>query len=465
MNLTPQAKSVLTQWRAAKPVMALMGEFSAGKSTLLNLLLDGDHLPTKVTATNLPSVWVTYSDTPFTHGLRHDGTLEEIDVDRLGEDVRAHYLLLHFGINAPLLTRTDIVDTPGISDPKLAKGATRFLGSYLDAVLWLSPANQAWRQTEKVVWSDFPKTLRDNSMVVLTRADKLRQASDLKKVMKRVKQETKDLFCEQIALNTPLAAASKDDPTSPDWENSGGKLFTAALEQLLSKAEAAHQARVDDAEVTSQPIFVSAVTSAINDETFEQEPADVEPLQDPPNAAQLEEVTPSQAAPAPDAEHVEDGTAEIQEDQQPTADLEDLIDLSALDSDATSLDTHSEVPEPLEADTSPVREDNSARPAPEPLKSYAAAKADADFSPAAFFEDALVNAEEISSFGQIKSFFEQTKAQIEGHCSLNPVHRLVLKQCLDPGEDENANVERLLEQAKSELADFDKDLWCVIAPG
>ena len=38
----------------ARPRIALMGEFSSGKSTLLNLLIGEALLPTKVTATELP---------------------------------------------------------------------------------------------------------------------------------------------------------------------------------------------------------------------------------------------------------------------------------------------------------------------------------------------------------------------------------------------------------------------------
>ena len=385
MQIKPEADSVLTQWTAAKPVVALMGEFSAGKSTLLNLLLDGDHMPTKVTATNLPAVWVTHSDANYTRGLRHDGTIEDVEVDKLGEDVRDQFLLLQFGIPAPILKRTDIVDTPGISDPKLAKGATLFLGPYLDGVLWLSPANQAWRQTEKAVWSAFPKPLRDTSTIVLTRSDKLRRASDLTKVMKRVKQETKALFCEQVPLNTLLAANSKADPKSKDWETSGGKLFMAAFEKMLEAAEAAHAIRAKEY-AAAQPT----------------EPAAAPEPKAPPKKAQ-----PKKTASKPRSKTVK---------------------------------------EPTKATRERVAEN-------------------ANLSVVAFFDDALINAGEIKDLNQIKSFFEQTTARIEGQFSLNPVHRFVLKQCLNAGENENVNIERLLEQAKSELADFDHDPWCVLAPG
>jgi putative ribosome biogenesis GTPase RsgA len=36
----------LAEWSMRKPVIALMGEFSAGKSTLMNLLIGQNILPT-----------------------------------------------------------------------------------------------------------------------------------------------------------------------------------------------------------------------------------------------------------------------------------------------------------------------------------------------------------------------------------------------------------------------------------
>ena len=61
-----------------KPRVCLMGEFSAGKSTLSNLLIGASALPVNITATQLPPVWISHgSDTPYRVDL--DG--EEFDID------------------------------------------------------------------------------------------------------------------------------------------------------------------------------------------------------------------------------------------------------------------------------------------------------------------------------------------------------------------------------------------------
>ncbi|TNF59741.1 MAG: hypothetical protein EP307_09890, partial [Rhodobacteraceae bacterium] len=66
-----------------KPRVALMGEFSAGKSTLTNLLLGAAPLPVKITATRLPPVWITQGDDgglrEDTNGELHPITAAELD--------------------------------------------------------------------------------------------------------------------------------------------------------------------------------------------------------------------------------------------------------------------------------------------------------------------------------------------------------------------------------------------------
>ena len=59
------------------PRIALMGEFSAGKSTLTNLLLGSRPLPVKVTATRLPPVWISHGPEQAQVQMA-DGTVQDI---------------------------------------------------------------------------------------------------------------------------------------------------------------------------------------------------------------------------------------------------------------------------------------------------------------------------------------------------------------------------------------------------
>jgi len=239
---TPTRK-ILDAWFSQKPTCALMGEYSAGKSTLLNLLLGGEVLLTQVTATNMPVVWMTYGEKAQGQALGRDGTLEAFDIDALGDAAHKDKLLLRLEMPIEILKRMDIIDTPGISDPRLAQGALEFLGPYLDFVIWCSAANQAWRQTERAMWSSMPHHLRDVSIMVLTRADTMRKASDLNKVVSRCEKEAGDLFRAFAPVATINAIAALDSAgaivDSDVWDKSHAAPFYEVLEASIAPAIAA----------------------------------------------------------------------------------------------------------------------------------------------------------------------------------------------------------------------------------
>ncbi len=239
--------AVLDAWFSQKPTVALMGEFSAGKSTLLNLLLGGEVLPTQVTATNMPVIWMTYAEEQSAFGLSHDGVLHECDMKTFTQDNQQEYLLLQLAMPIEILKRIDVIDTPGISDPRLALDALKFLGPYLDFVVWCTAANQAWRQTEKAMWTSMPPSLRATSILALTRADTLKKSADLEKVRRRCIREADGLFGDYapIAALAALAARSDDgeviDPSS--WTKSHADTFMMSLEKAITLAVDACTAR------------------------------------------------------------------------------------------------------------------------------------------------------------------------------------------------------------------------------
>lgn len=215
-----------------------MGEFSAGKSTLLNLLLQDEVLTTQVTATKLPVIWITYGETVSATCLTVDGVAEPFDMKDLDQLGSKTPLLLRLSFPADILKRIDIIDTPGISDPRLAAGALSFLGPYLDFVVWCSAANQAWRQTEKAMWTSLPEGLRSTSILALTRADTVNKAGDLKKVVKRCTTEAADLFDQIVPIAARLALKSRNVDAA-GWDQSNAPALFRAIEAAIDHAEKA----------------------------------------------------------------------------------------------------------------------------------------------------------------------------------------------------------------------------------
>ena len=215
-----------------KPVLCLMGEFGAGKSTLSNLLIKTTALPVNVTATQLPPVWISKgNDEPYRVGL--DGQEFDIDLNHL-EDVSvedtAYIRIFH---DAELLDHCDLVDMPGISDPNMDAEVWQRVIPFADAVIWCTHATQAWRQSEAAVWSMLPPELYAKSLLLLTRMDKILSDRDKMRVVKRVGRETQNLFRDLYPISLTQALAS--GPDGEKWESSGAADFYEALMGILGE--------------------------------------------------------------------------------------------------------------------------------------------------------------------------------------------------------------------------------------
>ena len=217
------------------PRVALMGEFSAGKSTLTNLLLGAKPLPVKITATRLPPVWITRGEGK---GLREDsdGQIHELGPDGLDGVEMDDTRLIQLQMQSDILEICDLVDMPGISDPNMDSSVWRGVIEQADIVIWCTHATQAWRQSEAAAFDSLPEDLKKNAILLITRYDKLTSDRDRKRVMARVKAETKDRFraIYPVALLDALSA----DQDRTRWQKSGAEPFIKTLLELLADRDA-----------------------------------------------------------------------------------------------------------------------------------------------------------------------------------------------------------------------------------
>ncbi len=240
-QVNPAEMTRLRRWASRKPCIALMGEFSAGKSTLLNFLIGEKLLPTKAIATELPPIW-------FSHGTEgsfwvdqdwNQHFIEPKEVTEVPVDARFARIYLE----SDILETCDVIDTPGISDPNLAAESWRTAAGFANMVLWCTSATQAWRETERGTWRGMPTRLRANSILVVTRADKLQSEIDREKVARRMTREAGDLFSGVVFMATPDAVKAKADliatGASPLWKSSGAEelidRMAAQFEKILDR--------------------------------------------------------------------------------------------------------------------------------------------------------------------------------------------------------------------------------------
>jgi hypothetical protein len=218
-------------WSRRKPRFALMGEFSSGKSTLLNLLIGEDLLPTRVTATELPPVWFSHG-APRAFWVDRQGRQHPLGFGEFAGVPRSARYLRVF-TPAPFLQGCDVLDTPGISDPNLEEESWRFPVGQANFVLWCTPATQAWRETERSTWLSLPERLRARSVLVVTRADKLALPTDRDKVARRLARESFGLFGSLVFLSSLDAVRGRQlESETGDgslWARSGGAELLARI--------------------------------------------------------------------------------------------------------------------------------------------------------------------------------------------------------------------------------------------
>lgn len=218
-----------------RPVIALMGEFSAGKSTLTNLLVGAKSLPVQVTATQLPPVWLSFgAEPPKRVDLADQAHLVDLHQPESIDLNDTQYLRVER--QADILELCDLIDMPGISDPNMAAEVWQRALHLADAVIWCSHATQAWRQSEAAVWDMVPANIKANSILLLTRFDKITKDSDRARVLRRVGKEAAGQFAHILPISLLDALASGDDRSK--WEASGAQDFVAALIDTIQRLKA-----------------------------------------------------------------------------------------------------------------------------------------------------------------------------------------------------------------------------------
>jgi hypothetical protein len=208
---------------AEKPRVIVVGEGNAGKTSLVNLLLDQVLLPESVIANTRWPVVVRFAPSVVVTGITPFGRLDL----RHGNIEPQHGSILQsleLGLPNPRLASFDLVDTPALSTPaqldSLRPGA--------DLLLWCTVATQAWKESERRLWMTVGRRHRRRAILVATHRDNLR-GDDIGKIRSRLTAETTDCFGA-----ITFVCASRRDGSPLRREDSGAAELDALITSSLS---------------------------------------------------------------------------------------------------------------------------------------------------------------------------------------------------------------------------------------
>jgi Dynamin family len=236
-------------WSGPLPRLGLFGEFSAGKSSIVNLLLGHEVLPTAVLSSTRRPTYVRHAADLRIEAITADGTREPVSPDAVKTLARED--ISHFDIGMPneLLRHVELLDTPGFADPYHRPERTLGVVESVDICIWCTLATQAWRQSERQTWLSLQARSRTNGILVVTHIDTLAHRREHQRVRTRLEREAGDLFGDIVLLAVPDAMrARRADGLIADpelWRDSGGKALISALQRAVIDCGRTRRDRTD----------------------------------------------------------------------------------------------------------------------------------------------------------------------------------------------------------------------------
>ncbi|EAI4303061.1 ATP-binding protein [Campylobacter lari] len=160
--------------------VAIIGQFSSGKSTLLNLILQKECLPTGVVPVTFKPTFLRYAREYFLRVEYEDGSDEIVDINELAKFSDQRNKLketksLHLFAPIELLKDITLIDTPGLNANDIDTLTTFKELSFMHSAIWLSLIDNAGKKSEENAIRANAKLLERGGICVLNQKDKLNQ--------------------------------------------------------------------------------------------------------------------------------------------------------------------------------------------------------------------------------------------------------------------------------------------------
>lgn len=200
--------------RALEPMkIAIIGQFSAGKSTFLNALLSKPILPTGITPITSKVSHLRYGEEFSLKVVLKDGRTEFHKIENLQNiEEDSTRPIDHLTIFAPieLLKEITFLDTPGFNSPRAQDSQiTSKVLEEVDGIIWLTLIDNAGKQSELEILRRHLSRYATKTLCVLNQKDKLDSPEQIQTTTDYVKERFGEFFAEVIPVSAKQALQSK----------------------------------------------------------------------------------------------------------------------------------------------------------------------------------------------------------------------------------------------------------------
>ncbi len=218
-----QLKNILNKQmkRAVYPMeVAIVGQFSSGKSTFLNALLSKGILSTGITPVTSKVIYINYGETyrlrvTYRSGAHAYYPLENISLfsdQRIKQRDDIKYLTVYAPVE--ILKEISFVDTPGLnSQSQEDTQNTQKVFQDVGGIIWLTLMDNAGKRSEQEILNTYMSAFKTKSLCLLNQKDKFSQAQILSTTA-YVEKKFSNYFSKVIPISAQMALDARSlEPT------------------------------------------------------------------------------------------------------------------------------------------------------------------------------------------------------------------------------------------------------------
>lgn len=195
--------------------IAVIGQFSSGKSTFLNALLGEEILPSGITPLTAKVCEISYGLQKELSVYFKDGKIRIMPLGFLNEvDEILNTKIDFFKITLPLdlLKNLTFLDTPGFNSNR--ENDTKVTNEILDSVdgiIWLSLIDNVGKNSEIEILQTHLKKYAQKSICILNQKDRLKNENEIKTSLEYAKNAFNGLFSHIIPISSRMALNKQAD--------------------------------------------------------------------------------------------------------------------------------------------------------------------------------------------------------------------------------------------------------------